>query len=159
MLKSYICNKLGCNVKNELFKPQTSKTSLSSMPEWSQEFAGHVPVHRSLSEPWWPPVVTRVQQLTRELEKKVIFHIKCKLYPWICYQHGAGLCLYLLCRAEKYNKPGALESSKDLSLHLDLVCFGQALRFHCFQSSRQNEAQWGRNVRDWNVTEVKRLMF
>lgn len=49
LLKSYICNKLGCSLKNELFKPQTSKTNLSSMPKWWQEFAGHIPEHGSLS--------------------------------------------------------------------------------------------------------------
>lgn len=74
---------------------------------------------QSLSQPWWPLVVTWVQQVTGELEKKVIFHVKCKLYSWLWCQHSVGLCqcLYLVCRAGRYNKAGALEGIKDLNFH------------------------------------------
>lgn len=145
MLKSYICNKLGCSLKNELFKPQTSKANFSSMPEWCQEFAGHIPVHRSLSA--WMATCGYTSSAYRELEKKVIFHIKCELLcSWVWYQHRVGLCqcLYLVCKAGKYSKPGALES-KDLSSQPGLGLLWAASGISLLPE--QNEAKWGRNAR------------
>lgn len=105
------------------------------------------------------PVVTWVQQVAGEPEKKVIFHIKCELHPWVWYQHRAGLCqcLYLVCKAGKSNKPGALESIRDLNLHPGFGLLWAASEILLLSEQQTNWSQmrekwkrlkcyWGENV-------------